>query len=722
MSMNGGRGNSRKGEDVVVTPEENLRLFRRRMLVVTGVLLVLFSIGAYRSFELQVIDRDAMLHEAERNYLRTMIVESRRGDILDRNGEQFATSVRVDTIVANPREVRNPVETARSLSGTLTGIDEKALTQKLKSKSWWEYVKRRVTEEESARVRALKLDGILITQEWKRFYPKKNMLGQVLGRAGMDAKGLDGLEKAMDAHLYPRATPSGSNSSAKPEVVKVPYIKDIRGKKAYVEGLPGDLSPEGASLELTIDSNIQDVTDKALEAGVRAHKGHTGIALVMDVQTGELLAVSNYPFFNPNEPGKTEMYVWKNRAFKDQFEPGSTLKVFSLAAVLEQGKARLDEIIDVENGRLKIGRHWIRDTHRSEKISVKDVIGQSSNVGIVKLTQRIEKGDLLSLLQRLGFGKKTGVESDYEVRGKIQPISAWADITYANISFGQGIAVSAIQLLTAFAAIGNEGKLLRPRLVRRVLSEDGRELVPMSVEVVDKVVSVDVARKVLEAMEAVTGPGGTAQSAAIRGYRVAGKTGTAQKPATGFRRGKKVKEVKKGYADDAWISSFIGMVPADDPRLAILVLVDEPEGRGFGGVVAAPIFHEIATWTLRYLGVPSGEIRPIKVSSVSKTRKDPEAEKPAPIVVEAVIDSAAALPSGDALYVPDLLGRSMASVLKRAREVGLKVQIQGSGRAYKQSLPPGTILPSDGMISVHFRSGSSGPNGSHPTPGGPYAP
>ena len=286
------------------------------------------------------------------------------------------------------------------------------------------------------------------------------------------------------------------------------------------------------------------------------------------------------------------MYLWKNRAFKDQFEPGSTLKVFSLAAVLEQGMTRLDEVIDVENGRMKVGRYWIRDTHKAEELTTRDVLAQSSNVGITKLAQRIEKESLMDILVRFGFGKQTGIESDYEVKGKIQPLSKWADITYANIAFGQGIAVSAIQLLNAFAA-GNDGVMLRPRLVRRVVSEDGTEVVPSEPIPVGRVLSKPVNEQVIRAMEAVTQEGGTATTAAIRGYGVAGKTGTAQKPATGYRRGKKVEEPKGGYAEDAWISSFVGFVPSEDPKLAILILVDEPEGRGIGGVVAAPIFKEI---------------------------------------------------------------------------------------------------------------------------------
>jgi cell division protein FtsI (penicillin-binding protein 3) len=470
-------------------------------------------------------------------------------------------------------------------------------------------------------------------------------------------------------------------------------------------------------LELTIDANIQDVADKALAKGVQAHGGHTGIALVMEVETGNLLAVSNYPFFNPNFPGKTEMFVWKNRAFKDQFEPGSTMKVFSLAAVLEQGKVSLDEIIDVENGRMKIGRHWIRDTHRSEELSARNVIGQSSNVGIAKLTQRIEKEELLSLLTRFGFGKKTGVETDYEVKGRIQKLSNWADITYANISFGQGIAVSAIQLVTAFAALGNEGLLMRPRLIRRILTEDGRELVPSRPEPVDQILSKEVARAALDAMEACTGPDGTAPTAAIRGYGVAGKTGTAQKPATGYRRGKKVEGEKKGYAEDAWISSFVGLVPASDPKLAILIIVDEPEGRGFGGVVAAPIFKEIASWSLRYLGVPSEEIRPIKVSSVSKARKEKLPEVPQVGSDGGYVGSPARVVGAGG--VPDLLGESMSVVLRKAKVAGLQVNLEGTGRSFKQSLPPGTPLPENKNITVYFRSPGER---SAAVPGGVYAP
>ena len=232
------------------SPEDRLKGFRKRTFLVGLVLVILYGVGAYRAFSLQVIDRDAMLKEGERNYLRTMIVETRRGDILDRNGETLATSVRVDTIVANPREVRNPVETARSLSGVLEGVNEQDLLRKLKSKRWWEYVKRRVSQEESDRVRALKLDGVLITQEWKRFYPKGEMLGQVLGRVGMNAKGLDGLERAMDSLLFPReeATEKKKGKTG----LRVPYIKDIRGKRPTWRDFQGICLPRGRAWNLRL--------------------------------------------------------------------------------------------------------------------------------------------------------------------------------------------------------------------------------------------------------------------------------------------------------------------------------------------------------------------------------------------------------------------------------------------------------------------------------------
>ncbi|NUN15612.1 MAG: transpeptidase family protein [Myxococcales bacterium] len=698
------------------------------MVAVTFVILALLGVGIYKAFTLQILDREHLLNVAEQNYLRTMVVEERRGEIVDRRGQLLATSVKVDTIVANPREVRDPVATAKALVSVLGGLDEAKLTQKLSSKSWWIHIKRRVSEQESAAVRALRLPGILITQEWKRYYPKRELAGQLIGRVGADALGLEGLEKALEKTLVTRPEPpepettqtetavaektpgSSSKPAVKPPVatIKVPYIKDIKGRTAYVEGIPADLAPEGYSVELTIDAEIQSAAEEALKKGVVAHNAQSGIAIVMNVETGEILALANYPEFNPNSPGNHDTYAWKNRALKDQYEPGSTFKVFSMAAVLDRKAARLNEKINTENGVMRVGKYLIRDTHRAKEMTVREVLGHSSNIGITKLTQRIGKKNLHSMLKSFGFGERTGIVSDYEAPGSIQPLKLWADITFANVSFGQGIAVTPLQMVRAVAAIGNEGKLMRPQILRRILTRDGhtvREFVP---EVVGQTIRPDVAPLVIDAMKACVEPGGTGTAAAIPGYTVAGKTGTAQKADSPFRKGKRIanKTKSKGYMPDAWIASFVGLVPAENPQLAILVIVDEPDGRGFGGVVAAPVFREIGEFALKHLQIQKSVARPVKIANKGELEQRPAPALPNIGLADAVMEQPfATIMQGDQPQtVPNFVGQSIAAVVRTALTAGIQVEIEGTGRAVAQNPSPGTKLDGSERIRVRFES------------------
>ena len=706
-----------------MTPQMRQRSVRYRMLAVGIGLFLLLGVVVGQAFRLQILTRDRLLYEAERNYMRTKIIESRRGEIYDRNGEQLATSVRVDTVVVVPVQVEDKAGTAEKLASALEGVKASDLLRKMQAHSWWVYAKRRISDEESKKVRELQangLPGVEITQEPKRFYPKRTLAGQLLGCVGLDNEGLEGLEKAFDGVLVSRqkqdegadvegTTQAGQKKGKAPlDVVKVPYLKDRYGSAAFVQGLPSRLLPEGYSVMLTIDEKIQGMAQDALKRGVEAHHAHSGVALVMDVPTGEILAMANYPEFDPNAPDPRNRYAWKNRAVKDQFEPGSTFKVFSLAAVLDAGMARLEDIVDCENGAYRIGRYFIRDTHRSGKITAKEVLSHSSNIGIAKLTRRIGKKALYDAVERFGFGRPTGVEVDSESTGRVQPLKRWAEITFANVSFGQGVAVTPIQLIRAIAAIGNKGVMMRPQLVKALLDADGnvvRDFLPVED---GRVVSERAARLTLDAMVAVTQEGGTGTNAAIDGYTVAGKTGTAQKPETGYRNGVRVGK-SGGYRSDAWIASFVGLVPAEDPKLAVVVIIDEPEGRGFGGTVSAPVFREITSWTLKYLGIAPSQRRPVKVSRVAKgALPQPRAEEQ-PIDAGVEVTEVGSEPvEEDGMIteakVPDFLGSSIGHSLDTATSAHVRIAVEGTGKAVSQSVAPQTVVTPWTVVEVKFAS------------------
>ena len=702
--------NRTKAPPVEDPPEVRLKWLRMRMALVVAGVMVCFLIVLGQAFRLQIISRDKLLFEAERNYMRTKVIQSQRGAIFDRNGEQLATSVGVDTVVMVAQHMKDPQLVAAQLANALKGVDAETLLKRMRKSSWWAYAKRRVSDEEAARVRALDLQGVVVTQEPKRFYPKRELAGQLLGRVGMDNEGLEGLEKALDDILVRRkpveetgdveGTTQAVAKKKKPDLdsVKVPYLKDIYGHEAYVLGLPQKLLTEGYSVVLSIDEKVQGVAEEALAKGVAAHNGLSGIAIVMDVRTGELLAMANVPTYDPNKPDPSEMFSWKNRAVKDVYEPGSTFKVISLAAVFERNAARLDEIVDCENGAMRVGRYTIRDTHRSDKLTVREVLSHSSNIGITKLTRRIGKAALRETIELFGFGKPSGLDVGWEAPGTVQALKRWADITFANTSFGQGIAATPIQMVRAFAAIGNGGVLMRPQVVKSLIDSDGtlvRTFMPASD---GRVISERAAKLTLDAMTAVTREGGTGTNAAIDGYTVAGKTGTAQKPDTGYRKGVFVGRSSRGYRSDAWIASFIGVVPAEAPRLAILVLVDEPDGRGFGGVVAAPIFREIGEFALKYLEIPPSQRRPIKVSRIAKAAAAAADDR-------AQVDlGEPASPDADTVAVPDFLGVSIGRALDLARTARVQVEVEGSGKATSQSLPPGAPVEPGTTVLLRFSS------------------
>lgn len=702
--------NRTKAPPEELSPEQRLKWLRLRMGIVIGGVMLCFLIVLGQAFRLQILSRDKLLFEAERNYMRTKVIQSQRGAIFDRNGEQLATSVGVSTVVMVAQHMKDPQLVATQLSHALKGVEAETLLKRMRRSSWWAYAKRRVSEEEAAQVKALGLQGVVVTQEPKRFYPKRELAGQLLGRVGMDNEGLEGLERALDDILVRRkpvepsedveGTTKAAVKKKKPDLdsVKVPYLKDIYGHETYVLGLPQKLLTEGYSVVLTIDEKIQAVAEEALAKGIKAHNGMSGIAIVMEVQTGEILALANVPTCDPNKPDPTEMFSWKNRAVKDVYEPGSTFKVISLAAVLDRGAARLDEMVDCEKGAMRVGRYTIRDTHRSDMLSVRDVLAHSSNIGVTKLTRRIGKAALRESIEKFGFGKPTGLEVEWEASGKVQALKRWADITFANTSFGQGIAVTPIQMVRAFAAIGNGGVLMRPQVVKSLIDSDGnlvRTFMPASD---GRAVSQRAAKLTLDAMTAVTREGGTGTNAAIEGYNVAGKTGTAQKPDTGYRRGVFVGRSSRGYRSDAWIASFIGVVPAEAPRLAILVVVDEPDGRAFGGVVAAPVFREIGEFALKYLEVPPSERRPIKVSRIAKAAAAAADDR-------AHVDlGEPASPDADTVVVPDFLGVSIGRALDMARSARVQVDVVGSGKATEQSLPPGSSVSPGATVLLRFSS------------------
>ncbi|HEY8926955.1 MAG TPA: penicillin-binding protein 2, partial [Polyangia bacterium] len=542
---------------------------------------VLFTLVARRAYRLQVGGESARLRGlAEEQYLREVELPPRRGRILDREGGELASTADVDSVFCNPRQLPDPQAAARSLAKVL-GLDAKEmkeLSARLGQRRFFAWVKRKVTPEEADAVRALELPGVGFTREPRRFYPNRTLAATVMGHAGLDGRGQEGVELALDRHLR------GQNSSLQ-------GVRDALGRELFLDGMGESADGAGSDVTLTIDRYLTFVTEQAIADAQARHHAKAVVAIVMDPRNGEVLAMASTPSYNPNDPSTAVERAARNRAITDAFEPGSTMKTFTIAAALDARAVRPTDQFDCMMGRMTVGKYTIHDTHPHGALTVAEIFKFSSNIGATKVARRLGRERFADALGRFGFGRPTGIGLPGERAGLLRPVEKWGDIGFANVSFGQGLTVTPLQVVAAMSAIAAGGVYHPPRIITRVVRRDGSEE-PLPERPAVRVISERAAAEMTTIMEGVTQVGGTARAAAVDGYVVAGKTGTAQKVSGGH------------YDSSKWVSSFIGFVPSEAPRVAIAVMVDEPQGAHLGGAVAAPIFKEIAEQALRYLHVP----------------------------------------------------------------------------------------------------------------------
>ncbi len=556
-----------------------------------GTLLMLLALGfalvAGRLVYLQVIERSDLARRAERQQEELVRLEPKRGTIYDRRGRELAVSLDVESLYGVPTAVEDPKAVAARLARVLSENPAK-LREKLESDRRFIWLGRKVGPAKAAQAREIDPDAIGTRLESRRYYPKRSLAGTVLGFTNVDNKGLEGLELAYDSAL--RGTDGWFVAA-----------KDARGRMVFPGG-PGyeyQLPRPGRDLTLTIDEVIQHITEKELDRGLAAAKARGGVAVVMDPRTGEILALASRSWdrgpavFNPNEPQRYRPDEWRNRAVTDAFEPGSIFKIVLAAAALEERVVHPLERLDCSAGSIQVADRVIKDVHRSGVLTFNEVMAQSSNVGIIKAAQRLGKARLHHYITAFGFGARTGVDLPGEIPGLLRDHRLWSGVSYATISIGQEIGVTPIQMAAAYAAIANNGVLMRPYAVAGI-SGSGREpAVQNRPQERGRVVSAETSGKVRKMLQQVV-ESGTGQKAKPEGYTAAGKTGTAQK--IDHRTGT--------YSRDEFVSSFVGFAPAGDPRLVVLVMVDSPTGVVWGGSVAGPVFREIAGQGLAYLQVP----------------------------------------------------------------------------------------------------------------------
>ncbi len=643
------------------------------MVGVAAVFGVVFALLAARAVDLAVLRGPSFVRLAQLQHRQRVELQPHRGAIADRHGEALALSVGAPSLYVRPREFVGQEGRLPALAAAL-GTTVRALRGKLESKQPFVWLERQASPRVADAVERLRLRGVNRVSEGRRFYPHHQLAAHVLGFVGVDSQGLEGIERGLDRVIR-----------GQPYYVEVD--RDARGREMFTGGMDAPL-PHGDRVELTIDAALQSIVERELAAGVTAAKAVAGAAIVLDVNTGEVLALANVPTYNPNEPGARADGQWRhrvrNRAITDPYEPGSTFKAFLAAAALEERIVTPAELFFCENGRLQLGKWTIHDSHPHGWLTFAEVIQYSSNIGASKVADRLGRERYYRYLQAFGLGARTGLELPGESPGIMRAVKGWARIDLATHSFGQGISVTPVQMAAAFAAIANGGQLMRPYLVRRTVTASGTTTFENRPTVVRRVISARTAQTVTTLLRRVVEErGGTGSKAAVDGFPVAGKTGTAQKvdPGTG------------GYSSKR-IGSFVGFVPADAPRIVVLVLIDEPTTSTYGGVVAAPVFSAIASGALRRLGVErSHKTPPVQtVAARAVRRPDPPA-----------VASVPAREVGDG--TPNFIGLSLREALTRAHETGWDVQVVGSGYVREQTPPPGSPLAADRRLALRLVPG-----------------
>lgn len=636
-----------------------LMMTRVRVAAVIGACWALAIVG--RLVYLQVYKHSELLVRAERQQHRTVKAHAKRGDIVDRQGRVIAMSADADSIYAVPAEIHRDDREAWSAATVAklcralrdcTAPERKVLVERLGRQSSFAYVRRFVEPAQAARVAALEIEGVGFLKESRRFYPNRELAAHVLGYLGTEQRGLGGIEAAYEKLI------AGKDGIT---IVQA----DAKGKVfSRIERPP----TAGATLELTVDTYLQHLAERELRAGVAANRAAGGTAIIMNPRTGEILAMANEPTFDPNEFREASDVERRNRAVQDLYEPGSTFKVVTASAALQERVMPADAPIDVSGGRIKIGSRVVHDDHQYGVLSFTDVIVKSSNVGAIKIGFKVGTERLSRYVQAFGFGKPVSPDFPGESSGIVWRASDWTDSALASVSMGYQVGVTPLQMVTAVSAVANGGQLVEPRVVGAVYRNQLRY--PVRPRIIRRVIDTDTAAALTSIMEGVT-EHGTAKAAQIAGYTIAGKTGTAAKLVDGR------------YSKRDYNASFVGFLPSGNPVIAMIVVIDSPHaGTYYGGTVAAPIFRRIAEGALRHLGV-APTIDPPPALLVARQPAAPEVPLLRPTVVQTTSAGA----------VPDVAGLSAREATHELVRVGLSPRLSGDGFVIGQTPAAGSPLP-----------------------------
>lgn len=634
--------------------------------MVAAVVLVVWTISIEaRLIFLQVYSHQELSQRAERQQMRTAPLPAKRGEIVDRRGRLLAYSVDAETIYAVPYEIKDAARSAAALCGALNDCGNKeqaTIAARLARDNAFVYVRRRVSPDEARKVAELKLDGIGFVKESRRFYPNKELAAHLLGYVGLDNVGLSGLEAAYDKSVRGREGTLIVQTDARHQAF------------GRLERTP----TSGGSLELTIDQQLQHIVERELHAGVEETNADGGTAVMLDPRTGEILAMANWPTFNPNAYSASPEGARRNRAVQDIYEPGSTFKIVTMSAALEENVMPVDAMIDTSPGMIRFGSRVIDEfaSHNYGSLSFADVIIKSSNVGAIKIGLKVGAERLGMYINRFGFGKRTSPDFPSESSGIVWNPSKLNDSALASVSMGYQVGVTPLQVAAAVNAIANGGTWIEPRIVRATINGSVRTKVTS--KVTRRAISAETVAEILPIMEAVVESDiGTASKARVLGFTVAGKTGTADKLINGR------------YSQSQQNVSFVGFVPSRDPAFTLIVMIDSPRnGRAAGGKFAAPIFGRIAEASLRHLGIAPtvNAPPPVVIARHHHQPVTPTSSNSIPAIVTL------ATGGGQTSLVPDLRGLSARDALRTLAKLGLSARLEGKGVVVEQTPAPGSPL------------------------------
>jgi cell division protein FtsI (penicillin-binding protein 3) len=550
---------------------------KKRAVILHTAVIFSFILVSLRLADLMIIDHKRLQEKAQQQHIKVQDIQVRRGTIFDRMGRELALNLDLESLYCDPEAITAGKEDMRKLASLINREPGKILAN-IPDEGRFVWIKRKLSPEVADRIRALDIEGLGFVPEAKRYYPKRELASHIIGFVGIDNQALEGIELKFDKYL----TAKGG---------KVLMERDASGKTLSA-GV--NMEAKGNNIVLTIDEVLQRLVEKELDRAMDQWKAAAASAIMMDPYTGQILALANRPSYDPNQGGSVPGSAKRNRAITDCYEPGSTFKIIIGTGTLEEKLLTPNTLFDVSKGGIEVGGKTIRDVHKYGVLTFKEVIQKSSNVGSIMAGMKLGKENIYRYAKLFGIGQKTGIDLPGEVSGWINKPEQWSGTSLGAIPIGQEVAVTPLQMLRAYSAIANGGFLVKPYVVSEIISPDNRSIASFRNTEPQRIITAKTAETFKDILKSVTEEGGTAKSASVDGNQVAGKTGTAQM----------IDPVTKRYSRDKFVSSFVGFVPADNPRFAMIVVIYEPRGQIYGGVVAAPVFREITRQALSYLNVP----------------------------------------------------------------------------------------------------------------------